>query len=201
MVRATRARRGPADVRLRAHRRVPVEGVAAGQWLGLDDVERGHAPPVPSSRARRSASWSIEGAPGDVDQVDAGLHGGERGRSSRRWRVAAVAGAATTTWSERPSSVARSGSTEHSFEGGDPPCAGTASHLHVEGQGPTGDLGADGPEADEPEGAPLEAPSWAVFQGSRGAADPRLGELLLEGQHGGQDELGDGRAAAPPASR
>ena len=57
------------------------------------------------------------------------------------------------------------------------------------------------PSPTMPSARPSSPPSWAVFHGSGGSVTHDLGEVLLEGQHGGEHELGDGRRTRAPSSR
>ena len=74
-------------------------------------------------------------------------------------------------------------------------------HLHVEGERPPGHLGADGPESDQSEGAALESTERARAPLLGWLGDPAPGQLLLEGEHRGEHELGDGRRRRRPANR
>ena len=94
--------------------------------------------------------------------------------------------------------VAEVGDESDAVDGRRGGAAADGGHLHVEGQGPTGHRGADGSQADQAEGATLESAQLRGVPRVRRLGDPRLGQLLLEGQHGGQHELGDGRRRRAP---
>ena len=78
-MRLYRSGRAPRDVRAEPHLRVLVQPVARGQRLRVAHVEAGHRHPVVVERDAERVLVD-EGAPGDVDDVHAGLDRRERVR-------------------------------------------------------------------------------------------------------------------------
>ena len=76
--------------------------------------------------------------------------------------------------------------------------AAEGEDLHPEGEGPVGHGLADPAHADEPDSPPGQPAELGERPVLRLLVDPHVGDALLEGQHGGQDELGDGDGARSP---
>ena len=153
----------------------------------------------PRSRASRRCVLVDEGAPSDVDEVGARLHGrhhacvdqpsGGVGERRHQHHVVGIVDQCLDV-----------GDHLHAGKGARSIVAAQRPHLRTEGSQPLGDGQPDPAEPQEAHPASVEGAEGLRrhVPVRRRTIDPRVGEVLLEGQHRGQHPLGDGHGAHAP---
>ena len=184
-------------MRREAHPGMRVQPVARRQGLGVDHVERRQGNPSVVEGGEQGVLVD-QGTPGDVDQVRPGLHVAsvavvEEVRRSRRWP-------ARRPRRGRSGRATRRGQDRRLLPvcGRDDRCGGSPRTSMSKASARRATAVPMAPRPTTRASCPSRPPSDAAFHARRRFANPGLGQMLLEGQHGGQHELGDRRSARAP---